>query len=278
MSGIDLGVTCPKLLARCPFELYTLGEFAAKALAYMRDVQQLHPLFTDLRLVGKSAKDSPPLASDLSNLEEWIHKRGWESRPPTNSGYSDLGPDGKPTSASRGPMGFRFSLSNLKGWDSKISLGVHTGTTSTIGLVEFTLARKDHPEFQGQPLMGALLATVVRHWPVDYANVACRGWNSTINWNEGDDALLGCRRAERIEVGWLTYAKDASIAQALPPEVRVSALGPGVVFQLTDHFASYENADDIALGKKVRNALAAAGRLRADSLNSSPSDAAVPKR
>ena len=114
----------------------------------------MHPLFADnMHLVGKSAKDCPPLSSDLSNLEAWILERGCHPRPPTNGLYSNLSAKGKPTADSRGSMGFRFSLSDLKGWDGKVSVSMDTGLSHRSGTCAIVLPRKNHPEFKQMPLM-----------------------------------------------------------------------------------------------------------------------------
>jgi hypothetical protein len=211
----DLGHGCPQLLARCRYVPYTLGEFAEKVRAFLRDVLPLHPLFSELHLIGRSAKDSPPLTSDLSNVQAWILERGWDPLASSHAAYSDLDATGRPTLDSRGRLGFMFLVGNLKGWDTKIRIDISTGIPSNVGICNFIFPRKNHAEFRELPLMRDLLGVVVKHWPVDYASVAFGGWNRAINWNDEDD-VLGDRRIDRIEIGWLTYMKDSSIVQALP--------------------------------------------------------------
>ena len=221
-------------------------------------LQTMHPLFAaNMHLVGKSAKDCPPLSSDLSNLEAWILERGCHPRPPTNGLYSNLSAKGKPTADSRGSMGFRFLLGNLKDWDEKVSVSMRTGLSHHVGTCEIVLPRKNHPEFKQVPLMQQLLELVVAHWPVYFAIVAERGWSPAVNWIDKHPEGL-----ERLLIGWLTYVEDASIVEALPAGLKHEPLGPGLMFQLCDHFPSYENPDDVALGLRVRQALQAAGRLR----------------
>jgi hypothetical protein len=253
---MDLGDECPKLLVRCWDEECTLGEFADRAHAYLTELVPMHPLFSNLRLVGKSMKDSPDLMGDLSNLEAWIFKRAWMKEMPTGVVYTDLDSKGNPTAASREGMGFRTSVSNLTGWDSKCDITM-SAARSNSNNCNIVLPRKNHPEFQQQPLMGRLLELVVKHWPVRFASVGNSGWHDRVSWaGEPRD------REGEAEIGWLTYIADPSIAEVLPPEVAVKRVGPGVVFQLGDHFSSHERPEDVALGLRVKDALGAAGKLK----------------
>jgi hypothetical protein len=253
---MDLGKDCPKLLVRNWNEECTLGEFADQAHAYLTELIPMHPLFSNLRLVGKSMKDSPDLTSDLSNLKDWIYKRAWDKKMPTSFVWTDVDSKGNPTTASRGGTGFHASVSNLKSWDSKVDIDMSAARNHG-NICNIVLPRKNHPEFQQQPLMGQLLELVVKHWPVRFASVGNGYWFNTVSWTgEPRD------REGEAEIGWLTYIADPSVADILPPEVIVKRVGPGVVFQLGDHFSSHERPEDVALGLRVKDALAAAGKLK----------------
>jgi hypothetical protein len=253
---MDLGNDCPELLVRCWDKECTLGEFADRAHAYLTELIPMHPLFSNLRLVGKSMKDSPPLMGDLSNLQDWIYKRACMEKMPTGVVYTDLDSEGNPTAASRKGMGFRTSVSNLKSWDAKVDIDMRAacGNANACNIV---LPRKNHPEFHQQPLMGQLLELVVKHWPVRFASVGNGNWGNTVNW-VGDPKEF----QQNVEIGWLTYIADPSVADVLPPEVAVKRVGPGVVFQLGEHFSSHQRPEDVALGVRVKDALAAAGKLK----------------
>lgn len=250
------GDACPILLARCRIADCTLGEFAERAHNFLLELIPLHPGFADLRLVGKSVKDSPALAADLSNLKDWILRRAWLDRLPIGCEYTNLDLDGKPTLDSRGGLGFSLGVSNLKGWDGKVDISLSDGNGPS-AICNIELPRKNHPEFQQSALMRKILEVVVRHSSVRYASVASGGWHTAVNWSyeQPDDDL------RNIEVGWLTYVEDASIADALPLGIAVQPLGHGVMFQLCERFLSYERPEDVALGLRVKGALAAAGKL-----------------
>jgi hypothetical protein len=258
---MDLGHDCPEFLVRCQPKDCTLGDFAEKAQAYLSELLPSHPVFSNLRLVGKSMKDSPPLENDLSNLRDWIYRRSWWKKMPTGVEYTDRDSKGQPTSKSMGGMGFKVCVANLKDWDDKVSINFEAGVNRSSNICNLTFPRKNHPEFEAQPFMGDLLGIIVKHWPVRFASLANGGWNNAVNW-------LGEMKdfQQNVEIGWLTYVADPTIAEALPPDIKAHRLGPGVVFQLAEHFTSYKNPDDVALGLRVKQALAAAGRLRAPDL------------
>jgi hypothetical protein len=255
---MDFGHDSPILLVRSQPKDCTLGEFAERAHAYLLELSYKHPIFTNLRLVGKNMKDSPPLENDLSNLRDWIDRRAWWKKMPTGLEYTRLDPKGRPTSESAGGMGFKISVSNLKSWDQKVEIDLEAGVNDiTTNNCNIILPRRIYPECRQQPFLGDLLQVLVKHWPVNYASIASTGWHTAVNWI-GEPSS----RERQIEIGWLTYVADPTIAEVLPPGIAAHRLGPGVVFQLAEHFTSYKNPEDVALGLRVKLALAAAGRLR----------------
>jgi hypothetical protein len=260
---MDFGDDCPLVLVRCQPKDCSLGEFAQRAHLYLTELLPMHPLFADLRLVGKSNGDSPQLANDLSNLRDWIDRRSWRQKMPTGVEYTHCDASGKPTAQSMDGMGFKIAVSNLKGWDHKIEIDLQAGVNLSPNICNIILPRKNHPEFVELPFMSDLLATIIKHWPVSFASVANGGWHGEVNWI-GDTRT----REGELEIGWLTYVADPTIAEALPPDIKAHRLGPGVVFQLAEHFTSYKNPGDVALGLRVKQALAAAGRLRAPGMGS----------
>lgn len=258
---MDLGEANPMLLARCHrWSSLTLGDFAARAHAFVAELVPVHPLFAGLRLVGERESDSPPLSADLSNLEPWMLERAWDRKAPNNH-YSDLGSGGQPTAESKGSLGFKLMLSNLKSWDGKVDIELRFGSTTNTNICNLELPRKDHPEFKDLALCTQLLELVVRHWPVHHASYGLAGWNGLVNW-VGEPAS----RRGNIEINWLTYVDDPSVADVLPPQVKVCRVGSGVLFQLAEHFTSHLSVADVALGQEVRAALAAAGKLQGSPL------------
>jgi hypothetical protein len=59
----------------------TLGEFVDVIVRYIGQVRSLHPLFAEpLFLIGRSAKDTEAIAPDLSNIEPFVRRPGWDKK------------------------------------------------------------------------------------------------------------------------------------------------------------------------------------------------------
>jgi hypothetical protein len=254
---MDSGDDCPDLLVRCHEIPCTLGEFADKAQAFMAELMPLHPGFAQLRFTGRKKADSPLLEPDLSNLRQGIFERSWDRQAPDDWRH-DWGADCQPAAHSRHDLGFRLSLTNLTGWDEKIDVSAKLGSLTVNGC-DATLPRKVYPEFRQQPLAGQLLEVFVRHWPTRYASYATRGWNWRFNFEHRKPEEQG-----NMEIGWLHYASDPSVAEALPQDAGITCktLGKGIVFQIGDHLPDFDSPADVALATRVRQALAAAGKLK----------------
>ena len=252
---MDLGDHCPELLARCHPGIYSLKDFIAKAHAFVEELQRFHPAFRTLHLVGKSDRDSPALAPDLSNLDRWLLARAWDAKAP-RYWFSHLDANDLPTPDTTVSLGFNLGLTNLQSWDDKVDVSVHAGCARS-AVCNFILPRKSLPEFRRPPLPRQLLELVLRHWPVRFASYSTGGWNRNVNWIGEQEDHKGC-----MEIGWLTYVDDPRVAHALPAGIDAQPLGAGVVFELTDHLSSFEDAADVAQGLRVKQALREAGLLR----------------
>lgn len=248
---LDFGDACPELFAsfgRTPD--WTLSRFIEAANEFVAGFMKLHPKFADMRLCGKSAKDSPPLMLDLSNLRPWLMERSWADDRPHR--YTALGANGKPTLASNGSVGFELGLTNATGFDGKVSLTINAVGAESLGSnLSLVLPRKAHAEFESAELPLALLELTMKHWPVERAYYAFQGW--------GEPVLFDKPPKERRPnlVGWLTYLDDLRAIELMPPELGLEPrrLGPGVLLQLTPHMSRYDDEADVARGKALKAAL-----------------------
>lgn len=252
MNSGDQG---PVLLARCVRGLpVTLDQFAERCQAYLTDLIALHSGFAGLHFVKSGDPKKPPvLTADFANLMEGLMAYGWD---PKLSGYTELGLDKKPTGNTVG--NFRLSLSNWLGFDDKFDVTVAVSPKSyhpTNCVLDFPSL--NHPEFLSGPLPMQILDVVLKHWPVRYASFETRGWNNEFNWSRPNEETRGC-----FELGWHTFVDDASVAEALPPDVTVRKVGNGIVFSLFDSMPDFTNPAHVERGRQVRAALERAGKLK----------------
>lgn len=151
----------------------------------------------------------------------------------------------------RGSLGFSFSLDNDRRWDSKIGLSIGSvGAKNFESVIQLTLARKNHPEFQSGPLPFQLLALFVKHWPVKAASFGFKGWDDVVNFSmpAGQDKTF-------IRAGWLTYFDKPDLVQQLPPVYALHPVGFGVALQLTPHMARWDDEADLTLGRRLKAAI-----------------------
>jgi hypothetical protein len=247
----------PELAAELsPEHSCSLGEFAERAADYILEMRALHPAFGTLGYLteGKGGYPAVPNERDalLSLLLEWA----WDRKPPQP--YTNLSSAGKPTAASEGSMGFKVSLTNKRSWDDKVDLGVEYGSTSkrfSAGFCDFMLPRVALPEFrEDAQLIKRLMALVVKHWPVEIALYGLVG----VHFQASE-----IHKGRWSRFNWINYHHDPSIADVLPSDVQVEAMGSGIVYQLGPRLLSYNDHADLDRLQRVRDALIAAGRLAA---------------
>jgi hypothetical protein len=234
----------------------TLGEFAERAAEYVLDLRALHPAFADLDFLTHGRSGYPPVPNERSALIDLLLEWAWDREPPRP--YTELSSGGRPTRGSEGSMGFRFSLTNNRSWDDKVNLGVRYGSNSNAlkgGTCDFRLPRLAWPEFREDvPLIKRLVELVVKHWPVDILLYGFSGILSRAN---------EIHRGRWSRFNWINYHHDPSIADVLPSDVQVEAMGSGIVYQLGPRLLSYNDHADLDRLQRVRDALIAAGRLAA---------------
>lgn len=254
-----LGEDNPGLMSFIKPQVLTLGEFVETAHAFTRDFIALDPALEGLGLpIGNKRGGYPIVQPDASNLPELLYAWCWDLKPPFP--YAPLDDKGRPVSSSIGSMGYRFGLTNNKSWDDKIDIGFgFLGGGANYGNVaNFTFGRVNNPQFRTDAgLARNLLATLVKHWPVEIANYGFEGIHSVVN-RVGDNA----RGRKHLELNWLTYSDDPTVAEGLPPDIEVQRMGPGIVFQLTHEILSQHRPEHVALAEQVRDSLRAAGKLK----------------
>lgn len=256
---IDSGLTNPMLrTAYWTAEPFSFGEFMDRSEALLRDLRALHSGFCALHFSGTNPKKPPAVADDLSNVRPWLLKEAWDRQWPKS--YTALDEKGHPTLTSVGS--FSAAFSNWKGFDDKFDIRLsssrlHRDHYQASCVIE--LPRKNNAQFTEGPLPLRLLEAVLGHWPVSYADYTTLGLLEAVNLAETRDQHVGTR-----DIGWLTYTDDPQVAEALPAHlVDVQRVGTGFCFRIGERMPSFENEQDVARLRAVREALRQAGKLHA---------------
>jgi hypothetical protein len=254
---IDSGLTNPMLrTADWTAEPLTFGEFMDRTEALLRDLRALHSGFCTLHFVRTDPKRPPAVADDLSNVRPGLLKEAWDRQWPKS--YTALDEKGCPTPVSVGA--FRTSFSNWDGFDDKFDVSL-----SSSGVLRdhyqascvIKLPPKNNTEYTEGPLPLQLLETVLKHWPIGYADYTTLGLLKAVNMAESKEERAGTR-----DIGWLTYTDDPQVAEALPASVvDVQRVGPGFCIRIGERMPSFENEQDVARLRAVREALRKAGKL-----------------
>ena len=254
---IDSGRENPMLrTAYWTAEPFSLGEFMDRTEALLRDLRALHPGFGALHFSGTNPKKPPAVADDLSNVRPWLFKEAWDRQWPKS--YTALDEEGRPTLMSVGS--FSASFSNWKGFDDKFDIRLSSSgmlRDHYLASCVMKLPRKNNNEFIEGPLPLQLLETVLKHWPIGYADYTTGGLLKAVNLAESREEHAGTR-----DIGWLTYTDDPQVAEALPADVvDVQRVGTGFCFRIGERMPSFENEQDVARLRAVREALRQAGKL-----------------
>lgn len=118
-------------------------------------------------------------------------------------------------------------------------------------------------EFKSTAFQRRLLATLLKHWPVDSGSSSSHAFSEAVYMSDPD---LYKKREERVpfEIGWLTYVRREGIAAALPAGTRVEPFGepPGTLITLDGDQFEPENPAQIEQALRIREALRAADLLR----------------
>lgn len=226
----------------------TLGEFIDERIGFLRRLQPLHPLFREgLHLLGDSRKNSPALDADLSGLESFVLKRGWD-REAGPTCFENLGPDDMATRQTKSRLGFGLSVDNLRPHQKDhVQIRLNGGSTNPDqgGGVGIKLPYSGAPEFADPAFLRELLRVVVDYWQPEHAGIT----NSALC-----DAVH-IRKSYADDGCWLTYLDDPEAVKVLPLDVHHEPFGPGVLFSLQPEPPLMDVEVAIEKAIRVRDAL-----------------------
>jgi hypothetical protein len=231
----------------------TLREYATNLIGLLRLLRSAHPdAFAELSWVGDRAGASVKLNSDLSNVEELVHRHaGFD-----DSTYDITRPDGGPAWEAISSDG--FSMHYNTGRSSKaggISLSITDGQLNKhipdSCVLRFPGANSPgfaFKEFGDSAFLKSLLLAMIEYWRPDFGLVTSHLFSRMVV-REGSPAA-----------GWHTYVKDPR-AQALRNDAAFRSLrienGPfgGTLFSLNTEYLSPSDAGQIIQVRRLHEKL-----------------------
>jgi hypothetical protein len=238
------------LSAGWPSNPQTLGQFVEATTAYLRRLQPLHPLFSGpLFLTGSNPKEFEKLASDLSNLDSFVRRYGWDRKAPADW-HTGVRADHTMSREGTSRTGFRVSI-NSSGKSLKpntLVITVTGGCTAReqgVG-VEIGFPEQGHPEFSDYRFVRSLFEEVISCW---------RPYLARVTQMEFRKAQVSTGLTFET-IGWMNYFANPAVQSALPAGIECELFGPGgVLLTLQPEQPSTSDSLAVARAKRIRESL-----------------------
>ena len=233
----------------------TLGEFVDVIVRFIAQLRPLHPLFAGpLFLIGRSAKDTEAIAPDLSNIEPFVRRLGWDKKADERWLTGAL-PDGTMSREGTSEVGFSCTF-NSCGRTSKptcvyvLVRGGKPGTDSP-NMVSIDFPSEGWPEFERLAFVKKLMDVTVRCFEPEFADVSSSEFQNAFEARANAGSL-----AYRQSVGWLNYFSNPAVRCDVPPDIECETFGPGgVLLTLQHERPSAADASAVARAVAIRQAL-----------------------
>jgi hypothetical protein len=228
----------------------TLGEFVDAAAAYLKCLRPLHPLFSGpLFLTGSAPKEFEPLAADLSNLEGFVRRFGWNRKAPADRHIGVL-PDRTMGTEGTSRLGFHINL-NSSGRTTKpetVCLSFSGGTPGAVlpSAISVRFPMAGAPEFEQYGFVKDLMKVSVDAWR------PCLGYVISSEFSRPQDLDT----TQYPAIGWMNYFANAGVQEAVPANVECESFGPGgVLLTLQRERPSPDDVQAVARAKRIRETL-----------------------
>jgi hypothetical protein len=233
----------------------TLGEFVDVIVRYLEQLRPLHPLFAGpLFLIGRSAKDTEQIAPDLSNIEPFVRRLGWDKKADERS-LTGVLLDGTMSREGTSRVGFSCTF-NSCGRTTKptcVYVLVRGGSplTNSPNVVLIDFPSEGLPEFERLDFVKKLMDVTVRCFKPEIGSVTSTAFNKTLKAQLQINQL-----AHNQSIGWLNYFSNPAVRCDVPPDVECETFGPGgVLLTLQHERPSAEDANALAHAVAIRQAL-----------------------
>jgi hypothetical protein len=233
----------------------TLGEFVDAIVRYIEQLRPLHPLFSGpLFLIGESAKDTEQIAPDLSNIEPFVRRSGWDKEADEHC-LTGVLPDGTMSREGTSRVGLSCSFGSCGPSTDPRCFYVHVraGKPHAVSpnVVTFNFPTEGWPEFERLDFVKKLMDVTVRCFKPEIGSVTSTAFHKAFKAQLQINQL-----AHNQSIGWLNYFSNPAVRRDVPPDVECETFGPGgVLLTLQHERPSAEDANALAHAVAIRQAL-----------------------
>jgi len=224
----------------------TASEYLAFSKELLQKLMQFDHMLDDDWLVSGLAPRYGHLAADMSDFDDTAFAYMFNK----NEHYLNPDPDSEElTLASKSPLGFSLSYQNREKLNNEVTMTISAGdlTDRQTSLVNIEFM-KSHPRRQDYTYLSALMKLLIEHCQPDYGFMTY----GKIHGLRKDKVRLG----DIFPIGWLTYLSDPSVNARLPKDIESEVLATGgTLITLKRALPSPDNAEDVAIATRIRDAL-----------------------
>jgi hypothetical protein len=257
----------------------TLGEFVDVAVCFITQLRPLHPIFAGpLFMTGRAPNENEQMAPDLSNVETFAKRFGW-NRKGDDEPHTGLLPDRTMAREGTSRLGFRcrFNSSGLKLKPTSVDVAIYGGTAGTrmpcIARIDFP--REGSPEFESLDFVKKLLDVTVRGFEAEFGYVSSTEFHEALMGEDKPPAGRGYHES----IGWMHYFANPAVRCDVPPDIECETFGPGgVLLTLQRERPAADDSAAVAHATAVREALLPGKWFEFEKVRRSLMPAAIPKR
>lgn len=238
---------------------HTLSEYLTFSRTLLEKLQEIHPLFRRLAVLGKD--DYQPISEDLEGLDALIVDGAIRSADNLKD-CQNLAPDGLPGPDTTNNIGFRVSYfsyaddaerSHRPVHEGGIKLTIRGSDSGCCSYIGLALPSDGYCDLHEPAMVRRLLALIAEHQRgVTYGRVGSYDFTKALEQDQFD-----------LFAGeWLLYFKLPQLSDCLPDDISHEPFLDGVLLETTPHPPQVENPTDIAAGKRMYEVLDELGLMR----------------
>lgn len=229
----------------------SLGSFQERTRELLIALRGMDRAFEKLTIIG--SERAVAVSEDLSNLADLIQEVVLSRA--SLGDHLDTAPNGQLVASSLSRIGFAATFcTSGEAADSTVptemgglNLSIRGGAASIESSASFKLKLPSHDvsRLSSRAVIASLLELLTRMWECDLGGVYSTRYRAAVKAG-GPASYAG---------QWLFYLPFPHLGKCLPPDIRHEPFANGILIETTPHMPDANNPDDVAAGKRVRDAL-----------------------